>query len=353
MRRSGSLRQVSVTGPHVATVIFVVLMLSAAAIGTANWLAVSESASGNEPIGLTAENPVSDIEGPPQDPSGNGQAAPQSETESWEDAPDVSAASVFAIDLATGEVLYAKNEHEERDIASTVKIMTALVTIEHADLGDEVIIEEGDLVDTLVYSNMALIAGDTLTVEQLLTGLLVASGSDGALALARHVGAAIDPGADEPEAVFVDAMNEKAAELGMEDSHFTNPEGDDADGAHSSAYDMVLAGSELLNQPVLADIVSEANYSFTSVGPEVHEYTGVTTNQLLTEGYEGIRGIKTGSTEEAGGCIILAQADPETKSTVVIAVLGSDLTYENGWIAADSRWDDTRALLDWLGQRGA
>lgn len=335
------------TGPHVATVIFVVLMLSAAAIGLAGYLADSDSASGDTPVGLVPESNNAQLDAR----SGSNGAAESDQPSGsigWPDAPETSAVSVFAIDTATGEVVYAKNEDEERDIASTVKIMTALVTVDFAELDDEVFIEDEDLVDMQVYSNMALFSGDTLTVEQLLTGLLIPSGSDGALALARYVGGLIDPDSDDPESAFVDAMNARAESLGMTNSHFTNPDGNDSKNAYSSARDIATAGVELLKQPVLAEIVSQTAYTFTSVGPEAREYTGVTTNQLLTEGYDGVSGIKTGSTEAAGGCIVVAQENPKSGSTIVIAVLGSDLTYENGWIAADSRWDDTRALLAWI-----
>jgi D-alanyl-D-alanine carboxypeptidase len=332
-----------VSGPHVATIVFLVIMLTGAAIGLADYLASSDDDPGDQALAMLAEKT-------PQ--SGNDPESAQPEVKdnapASSSAPEITAESVFAIDTVTGEVLYAKNEDDERDIGSTVKILTALVAIDHADLTDEVVIEESDLVDTMVYSNMNLIAGDTLTVEQLLTGLLIPSGSDGARALARYVGGLIDPGSDDPEDVFTNAMNQRAEELGLDHSHFSNADGNDSRDSYSSARDIALASAELLKDPLLADIVSQTEYSFTSVGPEAREYTGTTTNQLLLEGFPGVSGVKTGSTERAGGCVIVAQTHPESGNTILVSVLGADLTYENGWIATDARWDDAKALLTWL-----
>lgn len=338
----GNRAAATVTGPHVATVIFVVMMLSAASIAFATYLAGSDDASGNTPLALIPElTPAAD----------QALAAPTIDTSTWDDAPIVTAGSVYVIDTMTGEVLYAKNETEERTIASTVKIVTALVVVDHVDLDAEVEIVESDLVDNVVYSNMALIAGDTLTVEQLLTGLLIPSGSDGANSLARYVGAEIDPDSDDPEATFVDAMNAKAEELGLSHSRFSNPDGNDDRDAYSTAQDIAMAGAELLRNPVLAEIVSQPGYSFTSVGSDAYTYSGVSTNKLLNEGVPGVLGIKTGSTEEAGGCLVLAQDLTAGGNPIVIAILGSDLTYVDGYIAVDTRWDDSRLLLEWLETR--
>jgi D-alanyl-D-alanine carboxypeptidase len=336
-------KRAPVTGPHVATIVFLVIMLSGAAIAFANHLANRDGEPGNRSLAMEVEEtPESAVESAPDQPDDRKHALDPAA------APPITAEAVFAIDSVTGEVLFAENEDEERDIGSTVKIVTALVVVDHAELDDEVTIEESDLVDTLVYSNMNLTAGDTLTVEQLLTGLLIPSGSDSARALARHVGGLIDPESDDPEDVFTDAMNQRAEALGLEHSSFANADGNDAGNSHSSARDIALASAELLKHPVLAGIVSQTEYSFISVGPEAREYTGVTTNQLLKDGYPGVSGVKTGSTEEAGGCVVLAQVHPVTGNTIIVAVLGSDLTYVDGWIDTDARWDDARALLAWL-----
>jgi D-alanyl-D-alanine carboxypeptidase len=261
-------------------------------------------------------------------------------------APEVSAQGVYAYDASTGIELFAKNEHERVSIGSTVKIVTALVTVKYADLEDQVTIIESDLVDTTLYSNMQLQAGDTLTVSQLLYGLMVPSGSDGANALARYVGGIIT-GSDDPIAQFdgfVREMNAFVAENGFEDTRFTNPHGNDAPNNYSSAYDIARLGGLLMQNEFLAGVVREPGYSFTSVGPEARNYQAQNTNELL--GQSGVVGIKTGSTEDAGGCVVFAREVNNGNSMVITAVLGADLQYDAaGMIALDKRWDDASQLI--------
>ena len=261
-------------------------------------------------------------------------------------APDVTATGVYAFDAGTGIELFAKDEHERVSIGSTVKIVSALVTVKHAELDDEVTIVQEDLVDTAVYSNMNLQAGDTLTISQLLYGLMIPSGSDGANALARYVGGIIT-GSDDPIAQydgFINEMNAFVAEHGFKDTRFSNPHGNDAPNNYSSAYDIAHLGALLMEDEFLASVVSEPGYSFTSVGPEARNYQASNTNALL--GQSGVVGIKTGSTEEAGGCVVLAREVNNGNSMVVSAVLGADLQYDaSGGIAVDQRWDDASRLI--------
>lgn len=263
--------------------------------------------------------------------------------------PDVTAQGVYAYDLNTGIELFARNEHERMPIGSVVKVVTALVTVKHANLDDEVVIIESDLVDDPSYSNMSLQAGDTLTVSQLLYGLLIPSGSDGADALARHVGGIIT-GSDDQIAQydgFMREMNQFIAEQGLENTRFTNPHGLDAPNNYSTAYDISILSGLLMQNETLARIVGEPGYSFVSVGPEARQYQEQTTNQLL--GQNGVVGIKTGSTGDAGGCVVLARQANDGNSTVITAVLGSDLTYDgNSSIVEDERWGDASRLFDFM-----
>jgi D-alanyl-D-alanine carboxypeptidase (penicillin-binding protein 5/6) len=255
----------------------------------------------------------------------------------------VTARAVYAYDLNAKTQLYELNSIERMPVGSIVKVATALVTLEHVGLDETVLIDETDLVDPGVYSNMALIAGDTLTVEQLLQGLLIPSGGDAALALARYVGEELS-GSDDPDvarAAFVDAMNEYAASLGLENTHFSNPDGDNADDNYSSAEDVAWLGAELMQNDELAAIVAMPSYSFESVGGTLYEKA--TTNELL--GVDGIIGIKTGSTGEAGGCVVLAQ-ETASGELVILTILGSDLAYDDlNRIVTDARWDDARQVL--------
>ena len=134
-------------------------------------------------------------------------------------ASDVSAVAAVVADADTGQVLYEKNAHRQMRIASTTKIMTALVVLEHCELQETVTVRPEHMAEG---SSMYLVPGEVLTVEALLYGLLLCSGNDAALALADHCGGSVER--------FVAWMNEKAAALGMTGTSFANPSGLDAEG---------------------------------------------------------------------------------------------------------------------------
>lgn len=256
----------------------------------------------------------------------------------------VTATAIHGYDPATGQLLFSQQARERMPVGSIVKVATALVTVEHAALDEPVLIDSTDLVDYTIYSNMGLIPGDTLTVEQLLQGLLVASGGDAAEALARYVGGKLS-GSDDPEtarAAFIEEMNAYAGRLGLLNTHFVTAAGDDAEGGYSTAEDVSLLAGQLMANPVLAAIVGQFEYTFTGADG-VNTYTGYNTNALL--GVSGVIGVKTGSTGDAGGCVVLARqmADGEV---VILTILGSDLAYNDlNQIIADARWDDAELLF--------
>ncbi len=256
---------------------------------------------------------------------------------------DVSATAVHVWLPETDELLIERSADERMQVGSIVKVATAIVALQYVDLDEAVVIDQTDLVDPAVYSNMALIAGDTLTVEQLLMGLLVPSGGDAAEALARHVGEKLS-GSNDPvtaRAAFVEAMNTWATGLDLADTRFANAGGDDAEGGYSTAYDVSMMAAELLKSDVLADIVGMASYEFTSVGGNL--YSAANTNAFL--GQDGVFGVKTGSTGDAGGCVVLARIDA-SGAVEIITILGSDLAYnELNQIVLDARWDDARILI--------
>lgn len=262
------------------------------------------------------------------------------------DVPDVSAGSVFAFDPATGEVILERNAHERRPIGSVVKIATALVVVGQLDLDAEIVIVSSDMAPPS-FSAMGLQPGDTLTVRQLLTGLLVASGGDAANALAREMGTRLS-GSDDPLtaiAAFVEAMNAKANELGLAGTQFANPDGADADGSWSTAHDVALMYAELAANPTLAGLAALPDFAFTSVGPEQTPYAGLSTNQLV--GQYGVLSAKTGSTEAAGGCLVLARSMPGGGGTEIVAILGADLAYDETWTpTVDARWNDAIAVME-------
>ena len=267
------------------------------------------------------------------------------------DAPPVTAASVFAYDVETGETIYDVDAHERRDMGSLAKIMTALVALDHRTPDAEVVIAEADMIPA-GYSTMWLQVGDVLTVEQLLTGVLVPSAGDAALALARDVGAELGETDDPAMAVaaFVDAMNARAATLGLGDTRFANPVGEDDTDAWSTAHDMARLFTVAQEDALLAGILAQADYGFISVGPERREYGGLSTNELA--GQFGITGAKTGSTDAAGGCVVMSRIANEGGNTVILALLGSGLAYdETGVQIEDERWTDAATLIEDMDDR--
>jgi len=262
-------------------------------------------------------------------------------------APPVTAAALFAVDVSAGVPLYARNADVRRAPASLAKMATALVVVAHARLDTRVTIAPSDVVNPRVYSHMGLVAGDTLTVEQLLYGLLLPSGDDAAHALARSVGATL-PGGDparcgDPIAAFVRAMNGLVASLGLRNTHFVNPAGVDAPGQYASARDLATLAAALLQNPALAIVVQTPRVELTSVGPEQRIYVLTNTNQFA--GQPGTLGVKTGTTPAAGGCLVVAARFHRT-NTVIVVLLGSRVvTDASGAAVTDKRYDDANAIF--------
>lgn len=203
-------------------------------------------------------------------------------------SPQVSAASAILMEASTGRVLWEKDAHTQRLIASTTKLMTALVAVEHAhDLQQTVTVKPEHMAEG---SSMYLRPGEEVTLEALLYGLLLVSGNDAALALADGCAGSVD--------AFVEWMNEKAAVLGMADTHFANPNGLDADGHGSSAYDMALLGRAVLQNSVLSKIAGTKSIPIAGRSLVNH-------NKLLWR-CEGCQGLKTGYTKAAGRTLVSA-----------------------------------------------
>lgn len=199
-------------------------------------------------------------------------------------AVEVSALSAVLMDADSGEVLYEKAPHTKMLIASTTKIMTALVALDCASLRDTVKVLPTHMVEG---SSMYLKVGETVTVEELLYGLLLCSGNDAALALADACG-----GLD----LFVEKMNEKAAQLGMVDTSFENPNGLDGEKHYSTAYDMALLACHAMEDPTLRRICSTKSATVGDRTMENH-------NKLLHQ-LEGCIGLKTGYTKAAGRTLV-------------------------------------------------
>ena len=228
----------------------------------------------------------------------------------------------YVTDISTGTELFALNAEEPLPPASLTKIVSALVVLERANLEDSVEIQQEDLVSA-EESQVGLMAGDRLSVRDLLQGMLIPSGNDATLALARHVGAsAIGEQAPAEEAVaeFVSMMNAKAAELGATSSHFANPTGIDEAGHVMSARDVAVLTKAALQNSLFSEIVATTSAVLSSeLVPDGYRVT--TTNQLLAEGL--VTGVKTGTTAKAGGCLVTSFAVGPNQ--IVAVVLGSDV----------------------------
>ena len=232
-------------------------------------------------------------------------------------AVGTSATSAILMEAESGRVLYEQNADEPRLIASTTKLLTALVALESGkSLSDVVTIQEEDT--QTEGSSLYLKPGERVKLETLLYGLLLHSGNDAALAVARYCGGGVD--------AFVDDMNAKAEALGMTSSHFANPNGLDDLEHYASARDMALLTRACLGNRILAQIV--ATREITLEGR-----TFVNHNKLLWR-YDGCVGMKTGFTEKAGRTLVSAA---ERDGMTLIAVTLND----------GDDWADHAALFDY------
>jgi serine-type D-Ala-D-Ala carboxypeptidase (penicillin-binding protein 5/6) len=237
-------------------------------------------------------------------------------------APSITARAAVVMEASCGAVLYAKNQDAQFPPASLTKVVTALVADDLSQPDELVSIQvNGALMVASTGSTvMGLEPGQEMTMRDLLHGLLLASGNDAAIAIAEHVAGNV------PE--FVDLMNEKAAELGLEHSRFSNPHGLDQPEHYSSAFDMASFGREALANPRLAAIVRTQKFQPAWSGPQV--WNG---NELVGF-YRGAIGVKIGYTEKAGQTIVAA-AERDGR-TVIVSLLRS-------W----QRYTDSMALMDW------
>lgn len=227
------------------------------------------------------------------------------------------AAGAVLMDAESGRVLYEHDAHKPRLIASTTKLMTALVAVERAGDLDEVVTVKGEWLGC-EGSSIYLKAGEQITLRGLLYGLLLQSGNDAASAVAHHVAGGL--------AEFAVLMNQKAAELGMKDSSFANPSGLDDENHYSSAYDMAVLARACLDNETVADIC--ATRSIT-----IGTRTFVNHNKLLHR-CEGCVGMKTGFTEKAGRTLVSAAARGGQTLICVTLNDGDD-------------WNDHEKLLDY------
>ena len=238
-------------------------------------------------------------------------------------APAISARSAFVYDLTSEKVLFSKNESTRLPMASLTKIMTAIIALEHKNTTDSYSVQGRDLVGE---DSMGLVTGETLSLEELLYGLILHSGNDAAEVLADNF--------PQGRNAFIDNMNLKAQALGLTNTHFTNPTGLEGDGQqYTTAKDLVvITRYALTNFPFFDQVVSTFDYY---IPPTVtHQAYSLENETNLLTSYPGVKGVKTGYTPEAGLCLVTYL---DYGGHHIIAVL----------LGSDDRRGEMKQLLDY------
>ena len=207
---------------------------------------------------------------------------------------DVSAESGILICADSGSVIWSKNETEPMPMASTTKIMTSLLALEHVEACGNQEIEITDDMVRVEGTSMGLRAGDIVNLEALVQGMLLCSGNDAANAVAIAVGGSINN--------FIDLMNEKARMIGMENTKFSTPSGLDKDDHHSTAKDMATLGAYAMENENFLKIASQKSMPVKFLSP--NKTIRLKNHNKLLRLYDGCIGIKTGFTKRAGRCLV-------------------------------------------------
>jgi len=230
--------------------------------------------------------------------------------------PNLTAASAMLINTTTGEILYAHTERERRAPASLIKLVTALVALQRGRLDREIRVKDEDLG---VRSAAGMQSGDLYNLRELLFMLLIPSDNAAAMTIARGLAGDVH--------AYVGWMNALVASWGLADTHFVNPHGLDAKDGYSTAYDMAIIAINALRNPTLADIANryEAIIAWRRLE---------STNELLNT-YSGTIGLKTGTTDRAGECLIAAVERPTGAALLVL-------------MGSSDRFTDARLMLDYF-----
>lgn len=219
--------------------------------------------------------------------------------------PIVNCHSAILLDQASGRILYGKNQFKLLPMASTTKIMTAIVAIEKGNLKDQVIVSKRAA--SVSGSSVGLKAGDKITLEELLYGLMLRSGNDAAIAIAEHIGGSVEQ--------FAELMNYKALEMGAYDTSFSSPHGLDDENHYTTAYDLAKITSYAMKNKFFTEIVQTKSISAGITGKFSKGYSNI--NKFLFS-FRNADGVKTGYTGRAGKCLV---ASVNNGSERLIAVI--------------------------------
>lgn len=245
---------------------------------------VSEDADGSEEVSEESEE----------------EAQEEDSDDAWPEAPEILSSSVLVMDSVTGAVFYSLNADEKVSPASTTKLLTCLIALEYCSLDETITYSETavDLIDRA--SNIGAVAGEEMSLEDCLYGLMLPSGNECANAIAEHISGSIDD--------FVELMNEYAAELGCTNTHFSNPSGLYASDHYTTAEDMYLIAQAAFANSTLVDIISQTTYTIAATN--MSEEREVSTSNLLIDStstyYNStVVGGKTGYTSQDGRALVI------------------------------------------------
>ena len=278
---------------------------------------------------------------------------PKQPADSLNGPPFTTSPTWVIADGKSGEALWGRSENKPVEMASTTKIMTALVVLRMAQKDPKVLDEVvtfSERADRTPGSTSGVKAGEKVSVSELLYGLLLPSGNDAAEAFAEHFNARCEPGPSTPTksaapapqvAQFIGEMNRLAAQLGLQETHFVNPHGLPASGHQASCRDLARLAAEGMKDPLFARVVATPKRGATLVDAtgQKRNVIWTNTNKLLeTEGYTGV---KTGTTSGAGACLVASGSRGDDR--LIVVVLGAQ--------SSDARYSDTRNLFRWAWQQ--
>jgi len=247
---------------------------------------------------------------------------------SYCEEPDIGAQSAILIDARSGRVLLEYNPHIKLPMASTTKIMTALIALEKGDLNDKIKIG-ADTVD-IEGSSIYLCEGETLSLEDLLYGLMLRSGNDSSLAIANHIGG-------NPQS-FSNMMNGRAKQIGANNTNFMNPHGLHDDNHYSTAYDLALITREAMDMDDFKKIIGTRLWKATREKNNLF----YNKNKTLWE-YEGGDGVKTGYTQRAGRCLVSSAT--RDGAQLISVVLNDKNWFQNSYKLMDYGFENFKTYV--------
>ncbi len=243
-------------------------------------------------------------------------------------APSIDAAASMLVNASDGDVLFKQNSDAQLPMASTTKIMTALLALQYGKLNQQITVgSDAVAAGSGDNSRMGLSKGETLSLRDLLYGMMLPSGDDAAVAVADGISGS--------QQSFVQLMNARAKFLGLTHTHYANPHGLDAPGHYTSASDLVKLAEIAMRNPIFQTIVATQEYVIPAT--DQHKAYDLQNTDLLLGSYDGAEGIKTGTTGNAGACLVFDALRNDAELIGVVLGAPDDPT----------RYSDARALLDW------